>query len=70
MICERTKLSSFALECAKRHNRHVLEVLKVNNKRLLINGFLKVSRDIILKKFKFVRRQFNQKVVRKLFYNF
>ena len=51
------------------NNRHVLEVLKVNNKLLLINGFLKVLRDIILKKFKIVRRQFNQKVMRKLFCN-
>ena len=56
-ICERTQLSRFALECAKRRNHHVLEVLKVNNKRLYINGFIKVSQDIILKRIK-------------LFYNF
>ena len=58
------------LECAKRCNHHVLDVLKVNNKRLYIYGIIKVLRDIILKRFKIVQLKFFQKVVRKLFYNF
>ena len=52
MISERTYLSRFALECAKRRDHHVLEALKVNNKRLYFYGFINISRDIILKKFK------------------
>ena len=58
-----------ATTCEKR-NHHVSEVLKVNNKRLNIYGFRKVSRDIILKRFIIAQCKFNQKVVRKLFYNF
>ena len=59
----------FALECVKRRNHHVLEVLKVNKKRLYFYSFIQVSRDDILMKFKIVRHKFNQKVARKLFYN-
>ena len=63
-------LSRFVLECAKRHNHHVLEVLKVNHrpKQRYIYDFIKVSRGIILKKIKIVGHKFNQKI--ELFYNF